>query len=65
MTLAEFFDLRQFAEYVEKVSLPPRNQSQYLTYDDCSKTCRTLDSELLKKRHLKSMPLVQKSPKTA
>ena len=62
MTLAKFFDLGQFADYVERVSLPPKNQSQYLTYDDCSKTCSFLDSELLKKRHLKSMPLVQKSP---
>ena len=62
MAVEKIFNLCQFISCVEKVILPPKNGSQYLTFDQCSKTCRVLDSELLSKDHLMTMTLVQTRP---
>ena len=62
MAVEKLFNLCQFISCEEKVILPPKNESQYLTFDQCSKTCRILESELLSKHHLMTMTLVQTKP---
>ena len=54
------FDFCKFSSgyCIEKLSLPPRNQSRfdgYLTFDECSEVCKNLDSQVLTKAHLSSM----------
>ena len=69
MNLASTFNLCKFLPgfCVEKLSLPPRNDikkgseigSEYLTFDECTRACKNLDSQVMTKTHLTSMLLVQ------
>ena len=74
MNLASTFNLCKFLPgfCVEKLSLPARNNTkkgsefgripdfdEYLTFDECTRACKNLDSQVMTKTHLTSMLLVQ------